>query len=75
MNVLILGSNGRLGSALARRWKNISEVNVLPLARAQIDLSDPRQAEAELAALAFGNGDVVINCAATTDVDRCERDP
>jgi len=74
MNVLILGSNGRLGSALARQWSKLSGTEVIPLTRAQVDLSDPVKAETALAAYGFGAGDVVVNSAAATDVDGCERD-
>ena len=74
MKVIILGSNGRLGSALVRRWKMLPDTEVVALTRAQVDLSDPEKAEGGLAAQAFGPGDVVVNCAASTDVDGCERD-
>jgi len=74
MKILILGSNGRLGTALVRRWKNLPDTEVIALTRAQVDLSDPEKAEAALAAISFGAGDVVVNCAAATDVDGCERD-
>jgi dTDP-4-dehydrorhamnose reductase len=76
MNVLILGSNGRLGSALARCWKSLQQITVLrPLTRNEVDLSNPLKAEKALAAEGLGAGDVVVNCAAATDVDGCERDP
>jgi dTDP-4-dehydrorhamnose reductase len=74
MKVLILGSNGRLGSALVRRWKALHDIEVVALTRADIDLSDPEKAEAGLAAHEFGVGDVVVNSAAATDVDGCEKD-
>jgi len=74
MKILILGSNGRLGSALARRWKALPDVEVLALTRADVDLSDPVLAEARLASHDFGVGDVVVNSAAATDVDGCEKD-
>ncbi len=74
MKILILGSNGRLGSALVRRWKTLPGVEVIALTRAQVDLSDPEKAEAGVAVESFGSGDVVVNCAAATDVDGCERD-
>ncbi len=74
MKVLILGSNGRLGSALARHWSRLPGREVIPLTRAQVDLADPVTAEAGLASNQFGAGDVVVNAAATTDVDGCERD-
>ena len=72
--VLILGSNGRLGSALVRRWKGLPATEVIPLNRTQVDLSDPEGAVSGLAAHEFGAGDVVVNCAAATDVDACERE-
>ncbi len=74
MKVLILGSNGRLGSALVRRWKALPDIEVVALTRADVDLSDPEKAEAGLAAYEFGVGDVVVNSAAATDVDGCEKD-
>ena len=74
MKVVILGSNGRLGAALARRWATLPGTEVIALTRAQVDLSDPVRVEAELSAESFGDGDVVVNCAAATDVDGCERD-
>jgi len=74
MKVLILGSNGRLGSALVRRWKALPDIEVVALTRADVDLADPKNAEAGLAANEFGVGDVVVNCAASTDVDGCEKD-
>lgn len=76
MKVLILGSNGRLGTALVRRWKQLAQISELvALTRAEVDLADPLAAEAGLASQKFGAGDVVVNCAAATDVDGCERDP
>jgi len=74
MKVLILGSNGRLGSALVRRWKALPDIEVVALIRADVDLAYPEKAEAGLSANEFGVGDVVVNCAASTDVDGCEKD-
>lgn len=75
MKVLILGSNGRLGSALVRRWRKLPDTEVVALTRAEVDLTDPEKAVAGLALRSFGSGDVVVNCAAATDVDGCEKDP
>jgi dTDP-4-dehydrorhamnose reductase len=74
MKVLILGSNGRLGSALVRRWQSLPDLEVIPLTRVQVDLSVPEKAEVGVAEVPFGAGDVVVNCAAATDVDGCEKD-
>jgi len=74
MKVLILGSNGRLGSALVRRWQTLPDTEVIALTRLQVDLSDPEKAEEGVAAVSFSAGDVVVNCAAATDVVGCEKD-
>lgn len=75
MKLLILGSNGRLGSALVRHWRVLPSAGVVPLNRTRVDLSDPEKSAGRLALQSFGEGDLVINCAAATDVDGCERDP
>jgi dTDP-4-dehydrorhamnose reductase len=68
-NILILGARGRLGAALLREWRAAGE-DVVGLGHAELDLSwDLERMQAELAKLEFG---VVVNCAAQTNVDRCE---
>jgi len=67
--ILILGSHGRLGAALAREWTRAGET-VIGLNRTQFDLSwEAPQMRAALKPLRFA---VVVNCAAQTNVDRCE---
>jgi dTDP-4-dehydrorhamnose reductase len=63
---VILGSGGRLGAALQREWGAIG------FTRAQLDITDPAALEAALGPLDF---DVLVNCAAQTNVDRCETHP
>jgi dTDP-4-dehydrorhamnose reductase len=63
---VILGSGGRLGAALQREW------GALGFTRAQLDITDPAALEAALGPLDF---DVLVNCAAQTNVDRCETQP
>jgi dTDP-4-dehydrorhamnose reductase len=63
---VIVGSGGRLGAALQREW------GALGFTRAQLDITDPAALEAALAPLDF---DVLVNCAAQTNVDRCETHP
>lgn len=76
MRVFVLGANGRVGSTLARCWRTDARVGeVVALTRAHVEFSDPAAAEAGLALLGVAKGDVVVNCAAATDVDACERDP
>jgi len=70
-SIVIVGSGGRLGAALLREWRTRGE-QVLGFNRAQLDLCDPTAIRACLEALKF---DVLVNCAAQTNVDRCEREP
>lgn len=71
MKIAILGSRGRLGAALARQWKDTHEVR--GFARPDLDLLDTATIDRCLGAdAAF---DWVVNCAANTNVDACERQP
>ena len=69
--IVITGAGGRLGAALVREWKNAGE-QVAGFARTDLDLSKPEQLHAVLGPLDF---DVLVNCAAQTNVDRCESHP
>jgi len=64
--VLVLGGKGRLGAALARKWSARHQVTA---AGREIDLAHLSALERALQESAF---DVLVNCAATTNVDRCE---
>ncbi len=68
--IAIIGAGGRLGAALAREYGDESEVSGFN--HAQLDLADPAALRSRLGALRF---DLLINCAAQTNVDRCEREP
>jgi dTDP-4-dehydrorhamnose reductase len=67
MKILIIGAGGRLGSALLRRYQ--AEFDVRGFAHSEIDLCDFDEVEELLKPLPF---DVLINCAAMTNVDLCE---
>lgn len=67
MKLVILGSGGRLGAALARAYSGGHEV--LGFNHASLDLASADQVEARLSGLSF---DALINCAALTNVDYCE---
>jgi dTDP-4-dehydrorhamnose reductase len=69
--VVITGAGGRLGAALVREWKTGNE-DVLGISRAEMDLASARQIQDVLEPLDFG---VLVNCAAQTNVDRCETHP
>jgi len=67
LKLVVVGSAGRLGSALVRSYAATKEV--IALKRADIDLASPESVERALRELDF---DVLINCAALTNVDYCE---
>jgi len=66
-NLVILGSGGRLGAALARGYA--TEARVIGFNHSQLDLASPAAIDCALAGLDF---DALINCAALTNVDYCE---
>src|SRR5215470_1248243 len=66
MKLLVVGTGGRLGAALAREFK---EYDVTGFNRDQLDLSNLDAARGKLRAISF---DVLINTAAFTNVDLCE---
>ena len=69
--IVVLGSGGRLGAALVREWTAAGQ-NVVGLNRQQADLAEDAALHAALDPLEF---DVLVNCAAQTNVDRCETHP
>ena len=68
MKIAIIGSGGRLGAALARIWKEAGD-EVAGFNHAALDLGDDARLHAALDPLDF---DVLVNCAALTNVDYCE---
>jgi len=75
MKVLLLGSTGLLGQAIAAEWRRRGHT-ILEAARRDaplaLDIADDAALTATLAAEA---PDMVVNGAALTDIDACERDP
>jgi dTDP-4-dehydrorhamnose reductase len=67
MKIVIIGSGGRLGAALTREYRD--KFDVVGFNHAQLDLANFEQVREKVAALDF---DVLINCAAFTNVDLCE---
>ena len=65
--VVIVGAGGRLGAALWRAYQTAFEVAGFD--HAQLDLGNLRGLRERLGPLEF---DLLINCAAQTNVDRCE---
>lgn len=81
MRVLVLGVNGLLGSNVAtkildRGWEVVGTYHKstpsLDVPLTQLDIQDTHSYRK---ILEESSPDVVINCAAFTDVDECERDP
>ena len=64
---MILGSGGRLGAALLRQYRK--EFDTIGLNHALLDLAKPNQIRDRLGPVEF---DLLINCAAMTNVDLCE---
>jgi dTDP-4-dehydrorhamnose reductase len=69
MKIVVLGSGGRLGAALTRGYRQ--KFDVVGLNHAQLDLAKPQQVRERLSPLEF---DLLINCAAFTNVDLCEKE-
>lgn len=70
MKIAILGSRGRLGGALLRKWSS-GEQTLTGFARPELDLLDLESIDRVL----DQPFDWVVNCAANTNVDGCERQP
>ncbi len=64
---LVLGASGQLGRACAALWGD----RALALAHSQVDISDRADVRAVIERIRPG---LIVNCAAATDVDRCETD-
>ena len=64
---MIIGSGGRLGAALTREYRD--KFDVFGFNHAQLDLTNFEQVREKVTALDF---DLLINCAAFTNVDLCE---
>ena len=67
MKIAIVGANGRLGAALAREFANDFEIT--SFSHDQFDLGKLDQVRSRLSTIEF---DLLINCAALTNVDYCE---
>ncbi len=68
MRVLVTGAAGMVGGAVSRHLA-ARDHQVLPLDHAGLDIADR---DSVIAAITREKPDVVINCAAWTDVDGCE---
>jgi dTDP-4-dehydrorhamnose reductase len=69
MRIVIVGAGGRLGAALMRAYRE--KFDVVGLNHAQLDLANPGEVRLKIDNLAF---DILINAAAFTNVDLCEKE-
>ena len=70
MNILVTGANGQLGNCIRNAAKRTAH-NFVFTDVAELDITNP---EAVLKAVCDSKIDVIINCAAYTNVDRAEDD-
>jgi dTDP-4-dehydrorhamnose reductase len=70
LKVLVTGAGGLVGRAVGEHCRNLGD-EVFPYQRNELDITDRR---AVREAILQNNPDVVINCAAWTNVDACESD-
>lgn len=68
--ILLLGSKGRLGAALARNWSRTHDV--VALSRAHIDVSNLAHLSSLLEAETF---DILVNATGLTSLEACEENP
>ena len=69
MRIVIVGAGGRLGAALMRAYRE--KFDVVAFNHSQLDLGKPDHIRSEIDNLGF---DILINCAAFTNVDLCEKE-
>jgi len=73
--IFILGSGGRLGAALMKEWKNEERFQLIGLSRSELDFENSEKCVKTLKKFSLTPNDFLINCAAITNVDRCEEEP
>lgn len=71
MRIFITGSNGQLGQALNKAYANNDEVTLINTDVAELDITNIEQVMKMIKEV---NPDVIVNCAAHTNVDACETD-
>ena len=67
MRIIVIGSGGRLGAALLREWRD--RFDIAGFNHAQLDVSNSDAIRETMRTEKF---DLLVNCAAQTNVDRCE---
>lgn len=71
MNILITGANGQLGRELAKQYHRKKGIHIILTDIADLDITNGATVNNFVNA---NKPDVIINCAALTDVEKCETD-
>ncbi len=71
MNILVTGSNGQLGSEIRELSNNYSDYNFTFTDIEELDITNNKSLSNYISSNDF---DIIINCAAYTNVDKCESD-
>lgn len=69
LRTILLGGSGLLGAALREAWSAQPDIELLPLSRAELNLTQPDRLAETLEAMPF---DLLLNAAAYTRVDDAE---
>ncbi|MEK6265063.1 MAG: dTDP-4-dehydrorhamnose reductase [Clostridium sp.] len=69
MNILITGANGQLGRELAKQYHNKKGINLILTDISELDITNVSRVNSFVS---LNKPDIIINCAALTDVERCE---
>tara|TARA_Y100000588_G_C14276108_1_gene934404 strand:- start:2941 stop:3825 length:885 start_codon:yes stop_codon:yes gene_type:complete len=71
MKIIILGSNGQLGKIISNLLLKKKKYKIINISRKSFDLIDNCKIETHISKL---NSNIIINCAAFTDVDKAENE-
>ncbi|MHC5065097.1 MAG: sugar nucleotide-binding protein, partial [Planctomycetota bacterium] len=72
MKILVTGAGGQLGRAVQHTAEYLGGLSVQGLGHADLRVED---SDAVRAAITGARPDLVVHCAAWTEVDACEEDP
>jgi dTDP-4-dehydrorhamnose reductase len=69
MNILITGANGQLGRELAKQYHKKKGINLILTDISELDITNVSRVNSFVS---LNKPDIIINCAALTDVEKCE---
>ncbi|KPJ63194.1 MAG: hypothetical protein AMS15_01225 [Planctomycetes bacterium DG_23] len=71
MKILVIGGSGMLGSDLLASLDSLAEAEIVAPGSRELDITDNKVVEERVRQI---SPEIIINCAAFTDVDGCERE-